>query len=89
MTNSTLAVVAQSSFTATAKAANLFVATVYGRHAPPFRTITQAVIRMCTGSPVMLGFAKNAASAGGVVSVAVTGAMDGYTNLRPGACVHV
>jgi hypothetical protein len=37
------------------------------------------------GGPITIGFAKTGAIAGGSVTVALSGAVDGYTMLRPGA----
>jgi hypothetical protein len=37
------------------------------------------------GGPITIGFAKTSAVAGGSVTVALSGAVDGYTTLRPGA----
>jgi hypothetical protein len=36
------------------------------------------------GGPTTIGFAKTDAVAGGIVSVSLSGAVDGYSNLRPG-----
>ena len=37
------------------------------------------------GSPILLGFAKGGASVGQSVAVTLTGALDGYSGLRPGS----
>ena len=46
-------------------------------------------VSSCTGGPVLVGFAKASVSAGGSVAVTLSGALDGFTGLRPGMCLSV
>lgn len=55
---------------------------------------TVCVVLGIAGGPVMLGIAKTSAVEGQLVTVAIAGAIDGYSSLRPGqslapVCVFV
>ena len=51
------------------------------------RVTVYARLFVCSGAPIMLGFAKNSAVAGTPVSVAIAGALDGFSGLQTGALV--
>jgi hypothetical protein len=91
----TVIILAQQSFVGTPKGANIFIGTFYGRRCfNDFRAlgcrclVYRFDLLFVLGAPIMLGFARSSASAGGTVTVAVTGAVDGYTNLKPGALYY-
>ena len=95
----TVMMVTQQNWTSTnLRGANMFIGTFYGalrrvllRHDAPVvrhQAVAFPCVCVCAGAPIMVGFATNTVGAGGSVTVALGGAVSGFSGLSTGALYY-